>query len=131
MFSHMDAMNEWLTERERERESVCVCVCEREREREREWEREREKIKFWTLNCTCFLWYTRISNPHSPDKILYRLTMPQFSSLKYAPVTSWDVERSFSVFKNVQFGKFISLNEGNLEKLVVHCLRKNKNVPVT
>ena len=32
---------------------------------------------------------------------LYRFTLPQISSLKYAPVTSCDVEESFSIFKNV------------------------------
>ena len=53
------------------------------------------------------------------NKILYRFTLPQISSLKYAPVTSCDVEESFSMFKNVQSDKRMSLNEDNLEKLVV------------
>ena len=53
--------------------------------------------------------------------------MLQISSLKYAPVTSRDVEESFAMFKNVQSGKHMSLNEDNLEKLVVHCFIKNEN----
>ena len=62
------------------------------------------------------------------NKILYRFTLPLISSLKYAPVTSCDVEESFSMFKNVQSEKRTSINENNLEKLVVHCFIKNKNV---
>ena len=45
--------------------------------------------------------------------------MPQISSLKYAPITSCDVEESFSMFKNVKSEKRMSLNEDNLAKLVV------------
>ena len=59
------------------------------------------------------------------NKILYRFTLLQISSLKYAPVTSCDVEESFSMCKNVQSDKRMSLNEDNLEKLVVHCYIKN------
>ena len=45
------------------------------------------------------------------------------SKFKYALVTSCDVEGSFSMFENMLSDK------DNLEKLVVvHCLRKNKNV---
>ena len=47
------------------------------------------------------------------NKILYRVTLPQISSLKYAPVTSCDVEGSFSMFKNVQSDKCMSLSEDN------------------
>ena len=94
---------------------------EREREREREWGGQ-ETIKLWTFNFI-FLFYTGISNPHSPSykteaKKLKEKTeqaacldtaiqfsigslLPQISSLKYAPVTSCDVEGSFSIFKNV------------------------------
>ena len=53
---------------------------------------------------------------------------PKFLHWNYAPVTSCDVEGSFSKFKNVQADKLTSLNEDSLEKLVVHCFRKNKNV---
>ena len=62
------------------------------------------------------------------NKILYRLTLPQISSLKYAPVTSCDVEESFSMFNEVQSDRRKSINEDNLQKIVVHCLRKNTNV---
>ena len=62
------------------------------------------------------------------DKILNRLTLPKISSLKYAPVTSCHVKRLFSMFKNVLSYKHMSLNKENLEKLVVHCFRKNKYV---
>ena len=62
------------------------------------------------------------------NKIYYRLTLPQISSIKYSPVTSCDVEESFSMFKNVQSDKRMSLNEDNLEKLVVHCFLKNENL---
>ena len=58
------------------------------------------------------------------NKIYYRLTFPQISSLKYAPVTSCEVEASFSMIKNVQSDKRMSLNEDNLEILVVHCFRR-------
>ena len=51
---------------------------------------------------------------------------PTFFSLKYAPFTLCDVEGSFSMFKNVQSDKRMSLNKDNLEKLVMHCLKKNK-----
>ena len=61
------------------------------------------------------------------NKMLYRFTLPQISSLKYAPVTSCDVEESFYMFKNVQADKRMSLNEDNLEKLVVHFFRKKYN----
>ena len=60
------------------------------------------------------------------NKISYRLSLSQFSSLKYAPVTSCDIEESFSMFKNVQSHKHMSLNVDNLEKLVVHCFIKIK-----
>ena len=55
------------------------------------------------------------------NKIQYRLTLPQISSLKYASVTFCDVEGSFSMFKNVLSDKRMNLNEENLEKLVMHC----------
>ena len=85
------------------------------REREREW-RDRKKMKLWSLNYTAyFLCYTRISNPHSPNKIYYRLTLSQISSLKYAPVISCDVEESFSMYKNVRSDKRMTLNEDNLD----------------
>ena len=61
-------MKETDREREREREREKESERERERERENEWG-DRKKIKLWTLNCTCFLCYTSISNPHSPNKI--------------------------------------------------------------
>ena len=54
------------------------------------------------------------------NKILYRFTLHQISSLKYASVTSCDVEESFSMFKNVQSDKRMNLNEDNLEKLLFH-----------
>ena len=57
------------------------------------------------------------------NKIQYSLTLSQISSLKYAPVTSCDVEGSLSVFKNVLSDKHMKLNEDNLQKLVVHYLK--------
>ena len=38
---------------------VCVCLCV--------WERVRERGKLWTVHCTYFLCFTRISNPHPPS----------------------------------------------------------------
>ena len=67
---------------------------------------------------------TRSSMFGNRNKILYRFTSPQISSLKYASVTSCDVVESFSMFKNVLSDERKSLNEDNLEKLVVHCLKK-------
>ena len=43
----------------------------------------------------------RISMFGNYNKIYYRLTLSQISSVKYAPVTSCVVEGSFSMFKNV------------------------------
>ena len=53
--------------------------------------------------------------------------MPKISSLKYAPVTSCNIEDSFSMVKNMLSDKRMSLNEENLEKLVVHYFRKKIN----
>ena len=89
---------------------------ERERERDRQTEREwgdlekGQKVERKDTKSSMF---------GNCNKILYRFTLPQISSLKYAPVTSCDVEESFSVFKNVQSDKRMSLNEDILEKLAV------------
>ena len=40
------------------------------------------------------------------------------------------LEESFSMFRNVQSDKRMSLNEDNLEKLVVYSFIKNKNVKI-
>ena len=85
---------------------------EKEREREREWGDLEKGQKFERKD-------TRGSMFGNCNKILYRFTLPQISSLKYAHVTSCDAEESFSMFKNVQSDKRMSLNEDNLEKLVV------------
>ena len=50
---------------------------------------------------------------------------PKFLHLSYAPVISCDVGGPFSIFKNVLSDKRMSLNEDNLEKLVVHVSEKN------
>ena len=55
----------------------------------------------------------------------FNLTLSQITSLKFAPVTSCDVERSFSAFKNVLTDKRTSLSEENLERLVVvYCSKR-------
>ena len=59
-------------------------------------------------------------------EVSFYVSQIDFHVTKYTPVTWCDVEES--MFKNVQSAKRISLNEDNLEKLVVHCFRKNKNV---
>ena len=110
MFSHM---NEWKNERERERE--------RERETEGEWGDLEKGQKVERKD-------TRSSMFGNCNNILYRFTLPQIYSLKYAPVTSCDVEESFCMLKSVQSDKRMSLNEHNLEKVVVHCFTKNINV---
>ena len=57
---------------------------------------------------------TRSSMFGNCNKIWYRFTLPQISSLKYTPVTSCDVEESFPMFNNVQSDKHMSLSEDNL-----------------
>ena len=52
--------------------------------------------------------------------------MDQISSLKYAPVSSCDVEGSFSMFVIGLSDKRMSLNEDNLEKLAVVHFRTIK-----
>ena len=115
---------------------------ERERERKEDGKNERKES-----HSTWFLCYIGISTPTLPRykteikswkkrqknqhvwktaiKFRYRLILPQISSLKYAPVTSCVVEGSFSMFKNVMsYTVCMSLNEDNLEKLVVHSFKK-------
>ena len=105
----------WLRERERETEREREKERERERERERKWG-DREKIKLWTLNCTCVLCYTRISNPILSIKFSIDSLYPKFLHLTYSHIISWDVGGSCSVFKNVQADKCMNLNEDSLEK---------------
>ena len=62
---------------------------------------------------------TRSSMFGNCNKIYYSSLWPKFLQLSYAPVTSCDVQGSFSMFKNVLSDKRMSLNEDNLEKLVV------------
>lgn len=57
----------------------------------------------------------------------FDLTLSQMCSLKFAPITSCDVERSFSVYKNILTDKRRNLTENNLEMLlVVNCAKKVK-----
>ena len=86
---------------------------EKEREREREngeIKGKPKKLKEKTQEAVCL---------ETAIIFLYRFTLPQISSLKYAPVTSCDVQEPFSMLKNVQSDKRMSLNEDNLEKFVV------------
>jgi hypothetical protein len=50
--------------------------------------------------------------------------VPQF---KYAPVTSVDVERSFSQFKNLFSDRRRSFSVQNIEKHLIIACHKNKN----
>ena len=77
--------------------------------REREREREREKMARSREGQKVERKDTRSSMFGNCYKIWYRLTFPQISSLKYAPLTTCDVEGSFSMFKNVQSDKRMSL----------------------
>lgn len=47
------------------------------------------------------------------------------SSLKYAPVTSVDVERSFSIYKHILSDRRQSFNVNNLEKHVIINVNSN------
>ena len=76
------------------------------REKEREWG-DRERSQKFERNDT------RRSMFGNNNIIWYTLVLPQISSLKYAPVTSCDVEESFCMFKNVQSDIRMSFNEDN------------------
>ena len=113
-------------------------------EREREWGNGK-KIKLWTLNCTCFLFIffllltlvTRLRPKKLKEKTeetAIKFSRPidslcsKFLHLSTHLSLFYILHGSFSMFKNVLSDKRMSLNEDNLEKLVVHCFRKNKNV---
>ena len=56
-------------------------------------------------------------------------TAEEVAALKYCPVTSCDVERSFSAFKGILTDKRKSFSMLNLEKyLIVYCNANNKRV---
>ena len=69
-------MNEWERKRERDRENGEIKL-------------KPKKLKEKTQEAVCL---------ETAIIFLCRLTLPQISSLKYAPVTSCDVEESFSMF---------------------------------
>ena len=50
------------------------------------------------------------------------------AAFKYAPVTSCDVERSFSAYKNVLIEKRTNFTEENIEKnLICYCFSSADN----
>ena len=49
------------------------------------------------------------------------------SSFKYAPITSVDVERSFSAYKHIVTNRRHNLTEINMEHIIVtYCFSNNK-----
>jgi hypothetical protein len=56
------------------------------------------------------------------------MTVEQISSFKYAPITSTEVERTFSVYKNILSDRRHNLEQENLTKLlVVQCNKSSAN----
>ena len=100
-----------------------------EYERNREW-RDREKISFGLSTVPGFFVTLEFVTPILPIKFsrpIDSLCSKFLHSSMYLSLF-YILDGSFSMFKNVLSDKRMSLNEDNLEKLVVHCFRKNKNV---
>ena len=100
---------------------------EREREREREREKEREngeikrkaiKLKEKAYEVACSETAIKFSIDSICPKFLHYVCIHHFV---------WR-RRIHCMFKNVQSNKCMILNEDSLEKLVVQCFIKNKNV---
>lgn len=71
---------------------------------------------FSTMTAVCKILSGEEENP--PDDI----SPEKFNLLKFAPATSCDVERSFSVYKNILSDRRHSMTMENLEMyLIVHC----------
>jgi hypothetical protein len=60
------------------------------------------------------------------DKDNNDLDLEHISSLKYAPITSVDVERTFSSYKNILSGRRQKLSVKNLEKHLIINWYNNK-----
>ena len=97
--------------------NVCVCVCVREREREWGHLEKSQKVERKDTRSNMF---------GNCNKILYRFTLPQISSLKYAPVTSCDVEESFFYVQECAVRWTHELKWRQFGE--ISCFIKNKNV---
>lgn len=67
-----------------------------------------------------------LSGHQSDDKYVKKLSPNELTMFKYCPVTSSDVERSFSLYKGLLTEKRRSFTIENLEKhMIVYC---NRNI---
>jgi hypothetical protein len=55
------------------------------------------------------------------------ISVTDATKLKFLPVTSCDVERSFSLYKNILTEKRHSLTPDNIEKLLI-CYSQSKEI---